>query len=293
MAISAKLVKALRERTNAPLLDCKKALETVGGDLDAAIEEMRKSGQLKAAKKAGRIAAEGVIGLSIANNQKAAVMVEVNCETDFVARDENFVGFVQAVVQHALEAGVADVEKINQLPYQGNSDETIEQVREALVAKIGENIQVRRAHRIEAQGMLGTYLHGGRIGVIVDLKGGDATLAKDIAMHIAASNPQFIQTQDVPQEFIEKEKAIFTAQAEQSGKPAEIIAKMVEGRIQKYLAEITLLGQPFAKNPDMTVAQLLKSQGAEVIQFARFEVGEGIEKESTDFVAEVMAQVQA
>lgn len=292
MAISAKQVKALRERTGAPMLDCKKALEAVDGNLDAAIDEMRKSGQLKAAKRAGRTAAEGLVNVLVSEDQKTAIAVEVNCETDFVALDENFVEFAKTVTQQALAAGVSDMAMIKQLHYQSSSAETIEQTRENLVSKLGENLQVRRAHIIAAKGNLGTYLHGGRIGVIVDVKGGDASLAKDVAMHIAASNPQFIQAQDVAQDVIEKEKAIFSAQAEESGKPAEIIAKMIDGRVQKYVNEITLLGQPFAKNPDMTVGQLLKGQNASVEQFIRFEVGEGIEKEESDFVAEVMAQVQ-
>ncbi len=290
MAITAALVKELRERTGAGMMECKKMLVETDGDIDAAIESMRKSGAAKADKKADRIAAEGIIALEVGADNKSAVLVEVNCETDFVAKGDDFVGFASDVVKQALESGVADVAALSEstLP----SGASVENTRRDLIAKIGENISVRRFERVETDGVVGAYLHGSRIGVLVELKGGDAALAKDIAMHVAATKPECVSEADVPAELIEKEKEIFSAQAAESGKPPEIIEKMVTGRIAKFLKEITLVGQPFVKDPDQTVAKLLESKGAEVVRFSRLEVGEGIEKKEEDFVAEVMAQAK-
>jgi elongation factor Ts len=290
MAITAAMVKELRERTGAGMMECKKALVETDGDMEAAIELMRKSGQAKAAKKAGRVAADGAIKIALSADAKTAAMVEVNSETDFVAKDDNFQGFAQAVAGCVLEAAPADLEALASasLP-QG---ETVEEARKGLISKIGENIQVRRFLRLEASGQIAQYLHGNRIGVLVDLVGGDEDLARDLAMHIAASRPEFVSEQDVPEQVLEKEKDILIAQAQDSGKPAEIIEKMVQGRLKKHLAEITLLGQPFVKDPDTKVAKLLDSKNAKVAAFTRFEVGEGIEKKQEDFAAEVMAQVR-
>ncbi len=290
MAITAALVKELRERTGAGMMECKKVLVETNGDIEAAIEAMRKSGAAKADKKAGRIAAEGTIALAMGDDNKSAVLVEVNCETDFVAKGDDFKAFAAEVAKQALEQGIGDAEALaeSKLP----SGATVEETRRELIAKIGENISVRRVARVETDGTIGAYLHGTRIGVLVELKGGDAELAKDIAMHIAASKPECVSEADVPAELIEKEKEIFAAQAAESGKPAEIIEKMVTGRIAKFLKEITLVGQPFVKDPDQTVGKLLESKGAEVAGFSRLEVGEGIEKKEEDFVAEVMAQAK-
>ncbi len=290
MTVTASLVGKLREMTGAPIIDCKKALEATNGDIDAAIEEMRKQGKAKAEKKSGRTAAEGLIYILSQGNK--AIIAEVNCETDFVARDENFVNFVKAVAQTALEANVDDIDQLSNQNLAG-SNETVEHSRQALINKLGENIRVRRLSLVTTNGgILGHYVHGGRIGVVVELqKSSDATLAKDIAMHIAASNPQVVSPKDVPQELIDKEREIFMVQAQQSGKPEEIIKKMVEGRIQKFLEEVSLLGQPFVKDSNITVQQLLKSSNAEVVHFIRYVVGEGIEKQTTDFAQEVMSQV--
>ncbi len=291
MAITASMVKELRERTGAGMMDCKKALTESNGDMEAAIEAMRKSGAAKAVKKAGRVAAEGKVVITLADDGKQAALVEVNSETDFVAKDENFAKFADEVGAVVLASGVTDASQLSEQKLaDGNS---IEEARKALVAKIGENIQVRRAELVKTDsGLLGVYQHGMRIGVVVELEGGDETLAKDVAMHIAASKPVCVTEDQVPADLLEKEKAIFVAQAEESGKPAEIIEKMVSGRLRKYLGEITLVGQPFVKDPDKTVGQLLKDAGAAVKQFVRFEVGEGIEKKQEDFAAEVMAQVK-
>ena len=289
-AISAAMVKELRERTAAGMMECKKALVEVGGDIEAAIEWMRKQGTAKADKKAGRTAADGVVVMSVSADGKSAVMVEINSETDFVAKSDDFVKFANEVAAVALASNPADVDAL--LACKMASGDDINTVRSGLVAKIGENLQVRRFARIETTGVVGAYRHGERIGVLVDLVGGDVELAKDIAMHVAASRPVCVSESDVPAELVEKEREIFTEQAAQSGKPAEIIAKMVEGRIKKYLAEVALTGQPFVKDPDVTVGALLKKAGGEVKSFVRFEVGEGIEKQQTDFAAEVMAQVQ-
>ena len=291
MAITASMVKELRERTGAGMMDCKKMLTETNGDMEAAIDLMRKSGAAKADKKSGRVAAEGIIVITVSDDAKEASIVEVNCETDFVAKDEGFIAFAKAVGARVLADKPADVEALSSLPL--DSGETVEEVRTGLIAKIGENIKVRRFEIISTDsGSVYDYSHGSRIGVAVAMTGGDETLGKDIAMHIAASRPMCISEKDVPADVLEKEKEILIAQAEGSGKPKEIIEKMVEGRMRKYLAEITLVGQPFVKDPDKTVGDLLKEAGAEVTDFVRYEVGEGIEKKQEDFAAEVMAQVK-
>jgi elongation factor Ts len=274
------------------MMECKKALEKTGGDIDAAIAEMRKSGQAKADKKSGRIAAEGVIIIRISQNNQHAVMLEINCETDFVARDSNFLAFADAVGNAALSNNATDVSALPSLKVTGFEAATVEEARAALIAKIGENIQIRRLATITANTNIYSYVHGGRIGVLVQMEGGDTQLGKDLAMHIAASNPQVVAASDVSQELINKEKEIFTAQAENSGKPADIIEKMIAGRIKKFQDEISLLGQPFVKDPNQTVAQVLQSAKAKVITFVRYEVGEGIEKKVENFAEEVMAQVR-
>ncbi|PHR64895.1 translation elongation factor Ts [Pseudidiomarina marina] len=288
MAITAALVKELRERTGAGMMDCKKALEETGGDIDAAIENMRKSGQAKAAKKAGRVAAEGVILTKTEGN--VGTLVELNCETDFVARDDNFLSFGEKVIEAAFANKETDVEKLKATNI---GDGTVEEVREALVAKIGENMNVRRVITIEGGDLVEAYVHGGRIGVLVAITGGDSDLAKDLAMHVAASAPQFVKPEDVSAEVVEKERAIQLDIAMQSGKPQDIAEKMVEGRMRKFTGEISLTGQAFVKDPSITVADLLKQKSADVLTFVRFEVGEGIEKKAEDFAAEVQAQMAA
>lgn len=290
MAITAALVKELRERTGAGMMECKKALVEMNGDIDAAIEHMRKTGMAKADKKAGRAAAEGLVAIKTSADAKTAAIVEVNCETDFVAKDDNFQKFVEAIVDCSLANKPADLDALLALPVPGAA--SIEEARKTLIAKIGENMNVRRFQIISAKGALATYMHGTRIGVVVDLEGGSEDLGKDIAMHIAASRPICVDETGVSKETIEKEKEIYTAQAQESGKPAEIIEKMVQGRIQKFLKEVTLLGQPFVKDPDQTVEKLLKGASARVAGFVRFEVGEGIEKKSENFAEEVMAQIK-
>lgn len=293
MAITAALVKELRERTGAGMMECKKALVETDGDIDAAIEAMRKAGMAKADKKAGRVAAEGKIEVAVAADGRQAALVEINCETDFVAKDENFQRFAAAVAQRALDNGTTDAAALAETPMSEGAEQTVNEARQALIAQIGENVTVRRCALVQAAGdQLGVYQHGTRIGVVVDLKGGDGELAKDIAMHIAASRPLCVAPDDVPQDVLDKEREIFTAQAAESGKPAEIVEKMVSGRIKKYLNEVSLYGQPFVKNPDVSVGQLLKESGAEVMRFERLEVGEGIEKKKEDFAEEVMAQVR-
>lgn len=288
MAITAALVKELRERTGAGMMDCKKALEETSGDIDAAIENMRKSGQAKAAKKAGRVAAEGVILTKTEGN--VGTLVELNCETDFVARDDSFLAFGQKVIDAAFANKETDVEKLKATNL---GDGSVEEVREALVAKIGENMNVRRVITVDGGDLVESYVHGGRIGVLVAITGGDADLARDIAMHVAASAPQFVKPEDVSAEVVEKERAIQLDIAMQSGKPQEIAEKMVEGRMRKFTGEISLTGQAFVKDPSITVADLLKQKGADVLTFVRFEVGEGIEKKAEDFAAEVQAQMAA
>ena len=288
MEITAKMVKELREATGAGMMDCKKALKETGGDMDAAVEAMRKAGLAKADKKASRVAAEGKVIQALSADGKQAVMVEVNSETDFVAKDGNFNTFAEAVAQIALDANPADIDALLAADLDGA---TVEEARQALIAKIGENIQVRRFVRSETDGQLGAYVHGGKIGVLVEIEGGDAELAHDIALHIAAMNPEFISDADVPTDVMAKEKEILIAQAADSGKPPEIIEKMVTGRLRKHLAGITLLGQPFVKDGDLTVGKLLKQKNATVKGFQRLVVGEGIEKKQENFAEEVMQQV--
>jgi elongation factor Ts len=282
------MVKELRERTGAGMMECKKALVETGGDMDGAIEFLRKSGLAQADKKASRVAAEGKIALAVSDDAREAVMVEVNCETDFVAKDNSFMAFAEAVARNALAESPADVDALMQTKIDGA---TVEEARQALVSKIGENIQVRRFVRSSSDGSLGAYIHGGRIGVLVDLAGGDEELARDLAMHVAAMNPEFVSSDDVPADVMAREKDILIAQAEGSGKPPEIIEKMVEGRLRKHLAGITLLGQPFVKDSDLTVEKLLQQSGARVNGFSRLAVGEGIEKKQENFADEVMQQV--
>ena len=291
MAITAAMVKDLRERTGAGMMECKKALTENNGDIEVSIEWMRKNGMAKAEKKSGRTAAEGLVGMVLTQDKKTAVMVEVNCETDFVAKNDDFIGFINAVGARILADRPANVEALNALPLEDGGD-SIADVRAALVARIGENIQVRQFKIVTADTVIGTYSHGGRIGVAVALNGGDETLAKDLAMHVAASRPICVAEDDVPADVLAKEKDILIDQARQSGKPEEIIMKMIEGRIRKYLAEITLVGQPFVKDPDQTVGKLIKAAGASVQSFVRLEVGEGIEKEESNFAEEVMAQAK-
>ena len=288
MNITADTVKQLRERTGAGMMECKKALVETQGDLDAAAELMRKSGLAKADKKAARGGAEGTVAVERAGN--TAVLVEVNCETDFVARGDEFQGFARSVARAALEKAPADV---NALVALSSGASTLDEQRRVLIAKIGENISVRRFSRVTSQGALGAYIHGGRIGALVALKGGDEALARDLAMHVTAANPAYIDAAGVPSAVLDKEREILSEQTKAEKKPPEIIAKMVEGRLRKYLAEITLVGQPFVKDPDTTVEKLLKASGATVVQFVRYAVGEGIEKKQDDFVSEVMAQVKA
>jgi elongation factor Ts len=293
MVVTAALVKELRERTGAGMMECKKALEATHGDLELAIEELRKSGRAKADKKAGRVAAEGIVVVQTSTDGKHAVMLEVNSETDFVARDENFLAFVAAVAKTALAAKVATIEALSTLILEG-SELTVEDARKTLVAKVGENIHVRRIALINTPANnVGTYTHGNRIGVLVEVEGGNQELAKDVAMHIAACKPLVISQTDVPADLIAKEKEIYLAQAASSGKPQEILEKMVAGKLKKYLDEVSLMGQPFVKDPETLVANLLGKNKAKVVSFTRFEVGEGIEKETEDFVEAVMSQIQA
>lgn len=286
MTITASMVKELRERTGAGMMECKKALVEMEGDLERAIEHMRKTGLAKADKKAGRVAAEGRI--AIAQTAGAAAMLEVNSETDFVANGDAFAGFTRDVAQLVLTREPADLAALENLPVAGG--QSVDTVRRELVAKLGENVSLRRFVMYRARGPLGVYLHGIRIGVLVELQGGDATLAKDIAMHVAASRPLCVDPSQVPAALLDQEREIIRAQSADSGKPAAIVEKMIEGRIRKYLAEITLLGQPFVKDPDISVEKLLARSGAKVVRFVRFEVGEGIEKKQEDFAAEVRAQ---
>jgi elongation factor Ts len=291
MAITASQVKELRERTGAGMMECKKALVETDGDIETAIDNMRKSGAAKAEKKASRVAAEGVIVARTSDDAKSAVIVEINSETDFVARDDSFKAFTSEVVNAALAGKTTDIAALNIA--NTSNGETVELARTNLIAKIGENINVRRVQFIEAtNGALNTYIHGGRIGVVVALNGGDGELAKDIAMHAAATNPQFITPEEISADVYDREKEIFTAQAIASGKPPEIAEKMVTGRMRKFAAEVCLVGQSFVKDPSMTVGNLLKSKSASVSSMIRLEVGEGIEKAEDDFAAEVMAQVK-
>ncbi len=288
MSVTASMVKELRERTGAGMMECKKALVATSGDLEAAAEELRKSGQAKADKKSSRVAADGRVVVGVADGK--AVIVEVNSETDFVAKDENFVAFAEAVAAAALASGTTDAGALSSQPIR--SGQTVEEARTELVTKVGENISVRRVAEVVGDGPIGHYTHGARIGAVVALSGGDEELARDIAMHVAATNPLCIDETGVPAETLDRERRIFAEQAAASGKPPEIIEKMVSGRVAKFLKEITLLGQPFVKDPDVTVGKLLKGAGASATSFVRFEVGEGIEKKADNFVEEVMAQVK-
>jgi len=291
MTITASLVKELRERTGAGMMDCKKALVETNGDTEAAAELLRKKGQASAAKKAGRIAAEGCVKIAVDDLGKTVAIVEINSETDFVAKDENFLAFAESAAQLALSGQPDSVEALlgAALP----SGETLEQARNTLIAKIGENISVRRLEIIRASGQIAQYVHGSRIGAIVDVVGGDEALGKDVAMHVAAAAPVASSDAEVPAEQLEKDKKFQTEKALEEGKPPEIVEKMIVGRMRKYLAEITLVGQPFVKDPDITVGKLLDNAGASVASFVRIEVGEGIEKKEEDFAAEVEAQVRA
>jgi elongation factor Ts len=288
MSISASMVKELRERTGAGMMDCKKALVEANGDAEVAAENLRKSGAAKADKKSGRIAAEGRVVISADGN--SAVIVEVNSETDFAAKDDNFVAFVESVAAAALATSATDVAGLAEESLaDGRSVET---ARTELVAKIGENVSVRRFAGVAADGPIGAYTHGAKIGAVVTLEGGDEALARDIAMHVAATNPSCIDESGVPADVLEREHRILTEQAQDSGKPADIIEKMVSGRVAKFLKENTLLGQPFVKDPDISVGKLLKAANASVTSFVRFEVGEGIEKKQENFADEVMKQIE-
>lgn len=291
MTVTAELVKELRDRTGAGMMECKKALLAANGDIDAAVENMRKAGSAQADKKAGRVAAEGVIVIKTSGDHKKAVMVEVNCETDFVGRDENFRKFAHHIAQRALEENISKLEDLMSMPYEKGQSATVEETRQSLVATLGENVQIRRVVLQQSEGIIATYCHGDRIGVLVGITSDNQDLGKDLAMHIAASRPRAVSPEDISQNVIEKEREIFIAQAQSSGKPSDIIEKMVEGRIKKFLSEETLLGQPFVKDPSKTIANLLSNANTKVTYFERFEVGEGIEKKSENFVDEVMAQV--
>ncbi|MBC6904691.1 elongation factor Ts [Saccharophagus sp. K07] len=287
MSITASLVKELRERTGLGMMECKKALVDSNGDIELAIENLRKASGLKAAKKAGRTAAEGVVLARVADDGSFGLLLEVNSETDFVARDDNFLGFANTVLEKAYSSKQSDVAAV--------MAGELESAREALVQKIGENISVRRIAAVSpADGVVGSYVHSNnRIAVLVELKGGSVELARDIAMHVAAVNPQVVDPSQMPADIVEKEKDIIKAQPDMAGKPAEIVEKMVQGRISKFLKEASLTEQPFVKDPEVTVGALAKKAGAQIVSFVRYEVGEGIEKEETDFAAEVAAQVQA
>jgi elongation factor Ts len=294
MAVTAEAVKTLRERTGAGMMECKKALVETNGDLDAATELMRKSGLAKADKKAGRIAAEGVVSIERSADGRAAAIVEVNSETDFVAREKDFQAFAAAVAKAALGARPKNLESLLTTPLPDG--QTVEEARRALVARIGENIGVRRFEVVESASPVATYLHGTRIGSVVALQGGNETLGRDLAMHVAAINPQYLAGDDVPAEQVAKEREIYAAQVasdpKAKGKAADIVAKMVDGKLRKYLGEITLLGQPFVKDDKALVGDVLKKAGASVARFVRFEVGAGLEKKQENFAAEVMAQVR-
>jgi elongation factor Ts len=289
--ITAAMVSELRKQTDAPMMKCKQALEAVGGDMAAAVEELRKSGVASAQKRSSRIAAEGVALVGVTPDGEFGTLIEVNCETDFVAKEPQFVQFCDALLATALNSRITLVEDL--LAASSESGKTFEEWRCELVAKIGENIQVRRIAAISSDsGLVASYLHGVRIGVLVGISTKNEDLGRDIAMHVAATNPQAIDESGISSEVISKEKEIYTEQAQQTGKPADIIEKMVAGRISKFMKDNTLLGQPFVKNPDITVAALLKQHASKVLDMVRFEVGEGIEKEEKDFAAEVMEQLK-
>ena len=289
-SITASMVKELRERTGLGMMDCKKALSDADGDMEKAIEDLRKASGLKAAKKASRVAAEGVVMTKISEDGNRGVIVEVNSETDFVARDENFLGFAKKALESAFEEDEASVEEL--------LDKGLEVSRQALVQKIGENINLRRLERLNFenanQGIVESYVHNnGKIGVLISLQGGDEALARDIAMHVAAVNPMVVRPEDVPEDILAKESEIYSAQARDSGKPEEIVEKMISGRLRKFVAEVSLLEQQFVKDPETTIRELLKEVGADIVQFVRYEVGEGIEKAEDDFAAEVAAQLSS
>ena len=287
MAVTASMVKELREITGAGMMDCKKALSETDGNMEDAIEFLRKKGMAGADKKAGRVAAEGVIAIAIAEDGKKAAIAEVNCETDFVAKGDEFKNFANEVAALMLASGSADVEAV--MSQAMASGKTVDEARRELIAKIGENMSVRRAQIVESAGQIGQYQHGEKIGVVVAMEGGDDALMRDVAMHVAAANPSAVSADDVDQAMLEKERNFQIEQAQDSGKPAEIIEKMIEGRMRKYLQEITLMGQAFVKDPDQTVEKLLKANSASVSAFVRLEVGEGIEIEETNFADEVAA----
>lgn len=291
MAVTAAMVKQLREMTGAGMMDCKKALGETDGNMDDAVEFLRKKGMAGADKKAGRTAAEGVVAIAISDDKKKAAIVEANCETDFVAKGDEFKGFADEVAQIILNTGCVDVDAL--LNEKMANGQTIDERRREMVGKIGENMAIRRAELVETSGQIGQYQHGEKIGVVVAMDGGDDALIRDIAMHVAAAKPSAISADDVDQEMVEKERKFQIEQAQDSGKPAEIIEKMIEGRMRKYLQEITLLGQAFVKDPDQTVEKLLKASGASVDNFVRLEVGEGIEIEETNFADEVAAAAAA
>jgi len=292
MAITAQDVKTLRERTGAGMMECKKALVETEGDMDAAVEFMRKRGLAKADKKADRVAAEGAVVASIGEDGRTGAIVEINSETDFVANGDDFQEFAGRVVARILEDDPTDIGALLAMPLEPGGED-IQTAQKELVARIGENIQVRRFQRYACEaGQIHHYLHGSRIGVLIELEGGDESLGRDLCMHIAASRPVCVGVDDVPEDRAAKEREILIAQAQESGKPQEIIEKMVEGRLRKWLAEITLLGQPFVKDPDQTVEALLKDRGARVVRFARLEVGEGIEKREENFAEEVAATIK-
>ncbi len=292
ITINAAMVKELRERTSSGMMECKRALVEANGDMELAIENMRKSGLAKADKKSGRIAAEGIIGVKVSDCGKAVAIVDVNCETDFVAKADDFVSFVNSVTIALLNAdGIETEEQLLAMPLEGGV--TVDEMRRGLISTLGENITVRRFEKFKTtEGGTACYLHGSKIGVIVELAVSDQELGKDIAMHIAASKPQFVSEDQVPSDIIEKEKDIFRALSLESGKPADIIEKMITGQIRKFLAEVTLLGQPFIKDDKVTVGGLVAKKGNKAIRFIRFEVGEGIEKKEENFAEEVMAQVR-
>lgn len=291
MTVTASMVKQLREMTGAGMMDCKKALGETDGNIDDAIELLRKKGMAGADKKAGRTAAEGVVAIAIADDKKKAAIVEVNCETDFVAKGDEFKTFADEVAQIILNTGCVDVEAI--LSEKMANGQTIDERRREMVGKIGENMAIRRAELVETSGQIGQYQHGEKIGVVVAMEGGNDTLIRDVAMHVAAAKPSAISADDVDQEMVEKERNFQIEQAQESGKPIEIIEKMIEGRMRKYLQEITLLGQAFVKDPDQTVEKLLKASDASVNRFVRLEVGEGVEIEQTNFADEVAAAAAA
>ena len=293
MRITAAMVKELRERTGAGMMDCKRALTEAEGDMEKAVGLMRLSGQAKADKKAGRITAEGVVAIKTDESGRRAAMVEINCETDFVAKEAAFRGFVDAVCARVLATDPRDVDELARMPLDGEGGTSVEEERRGLVAKIGENISVRRFATVDSQGgRLGIYLHGTRIGVVVDVEGADDVVARDIAMHVAASRPIAVAESDMPEDMLRRERDILEAQVAGSGKPPEIREKMLAGRVAKFLKEVTLLGQPFVKDPDRSVGEHLRASGATVLRFERFEVGEGIEKKAENFAEEVMAQAR-